>query len=65
MINEHIRSDTHNQLMLRAEMRQSDIDVVRDTGKGKVDREAVRLLKAKVDRDPAYRLIIFPFGFPH
>ena len=55
-LNSHIRSDKKNQLGLRTEMRQSDLDVIKDAGRGVLSRDSVRHLKAKVERDPMYHL---------
>jgi len=54
-INMQIRSDAHNRWLLRTDMKKEDIDIIRDTGRG-VDREAVRILKDKMAREPIYRL---------
>ena len=37
-------------------MRQSDLDVIKDAGRGVLSRDSVRHLKAKVERDPMYYL---------
>ena len=39
-------------------MRQSDVDVIKDAGRGILNRDVVRHLKAKVDRDPMYHPVI-------
>ena len=57
-LNSHIRSDKKNRLGLRTEMRQSDVDVIKDAGRGILNRDVVRHLKAKVDRDPMYHPVI-------
>lgn len=56
--NSHIRSDKDNQLRLRAEMQQSDINIIVDAGRGKLNREAARLLKARVARDFMYKVYL-------
>jgi len=52
-INNAIRMDTQNQLLLRMEMRNEDRDVIRAAGRGE-DTTAVRLLKEKMERARIY-----------
>lgn len=53
-INTHIRADKKNQLLLRTEMRPSDIQIIRDVGADS-DGIAARLLKAKMAREHIFR----------
>jgi len=57
-INYHIRSDTRNQLLLRTKMEEVDFELIRDVARGDTQREAVRALKEKIDREPMYKLMV-------
>jgi len=54
-INYHIRSDAHNQLLLRtSKMKQSDVQRIRDIATDS-KREAVQILREKMDRELIYK----------
>ncbi|KAJ7090755.1 hypothetical protein B0H15DRAFT_948533 [Mycena belliarum] len=53
-MNTHIRSDKKNQLLLRTDMRPSDIEIIRDAG-AEASGTAARLLKAKMAREYIFR----------
>ncbi|KAF8139435.1 hypothetical protein K438DRAFT_1785668 [Mycena galopus ATCC 62051] len=53
-LNEHIRADMNNQLLLRTEMRPSDIKLIRDVRAGS-DSPPVKSLRAKMAREEIYR----------
>ncbi|KAF8972355.1 hypothetical protein BDZ97DRAFT_1913561 [Flammula alnicola] len=52
-LNTHIRSDTKNRLLLRAPMRESDKELIRDAGRNK-DAHAPQMLKLKMSRESVY-----------
>ncbi|KAJ7140664.1 hypothetical protein C8R44DRAFT_866369 [Mycena epipterygia] len=52
-MNTHIRADKKNQLLLRTDMRPSDIQIIRAAGTGS-DRSAARILKAKMAREQIF-----------
>ncbi|KAF7336468.1 MSS51-like protein, mitochondrial isoform X2 [Mycena sanguinolenta] len=59
-INMHIRADTKNKLLLRTEMRPSDIQVIRDAGKNAKTVPAM-ILHAKIAREHIYESIYQKF----
>lgn len=52
-MNTHIRSDKSNRLLLRAPMRESDKNLIREAGRN-VDSHAPRSLRVKVQREGVY-----------
>ncbi|KAJ7759627.1 hypothetical protein B0H16DRAFT_1720413 [Mycena metata] len=61
-INTHIRSDKQDQLLLRTEMRASDIQMIRDAG-AESDTLPAQILRAKMAREHIFRpLMVGPGG---
>ncbi|KAF8133531.1 hypothetical protein K438DRAFT_1787517 [Mycena galopus ATCC 62051] len=61
-INAHIRTDTHNQLLLRTKMRAADIQVIRDTANYKDSNGSLaETLHAKIAREAVYRKLYQKF----
>ncbi|KAJ7154836.1 hypothetical protein C8R43DRAFT_1106407 [Mycena crocata] len=54
-INNHIRSDKENQLMLRTRLRDVDIQTIQDVARGR-DTYAARVLRSKMATDATYSL---------
>lgn len=52
-MNTHIRSDRNNRLLLRAQMRESDKNLIREAGRN-ADSHASRSLRVKVQREGVY-----------
>ena len=52
-LNTHIRADKKNHLLLRAPMRPSDKELIRDAGRQK-DEHAPRMLRLKMSREGVY-----------
>ncbi|KAJ6626094.1 hypothetical protein B0H10DRAFT_2000297 [Mycena sp. CBHHK59/15] len=63
-MNTHIRADKKNQLLLRTEMRPTDIQIIRDAGMGSgdSDRVPVQILKEKMAREQIFRPLIVNNG---
>jgi hypothetical protein len=58
----HIRADKKDQLLLRQEMRPSDIQIIRDTA-ADLKTHPARILKAKMVREDIFRpLMVGPDG---
>ncbi|KAJ7161895.1 hypothetical protein C8R43DRAFT_316048 [Mycena crocata] len=61
-MNTHIRADKKNQLLLRTDMRPSDIQIIRDTAAGSNTHPA-RILKAKMAREQIFTPFAVGQGF--
>ncbi|KAJ7457777.1 hypothetical protein FB451DRAFT_1372424 [Mycena latifolia] len=61
-MNTHIRADKKNQLLLRTEMRPSDIQIIRDAA-GDSPGLAAQLLKAKMSREHIFKPLMVGDGF--
>ena len=45
-------------MLLRTKMEEVDFELIRDVARGDTQREAVRALKEKIDREPMYKLMV-------
>ena len=60
-MNIHIRSDKQNELKLRAEMTDTDKEIVRSVCDKSVTRDAVVLLRQKLARESTYATLPLDF----
>ncbi|KAJ7107687.1 hypothetical protein C8R44DRAFT_986854 [Mycena epipterygia] len=56
-LNSYIRNDTKNEMLLRMEMRPSDIKVIRDAGAGSDSFNAI-ILRDKMEREAVFRPLV-------